>query len=139
VHLFTNGKLKGSFLTVEKYLLVFLGGGIGATIRYWISGLIPRWFDSGFPYANLFINVSGSFLIGLLMVAFADRFLAMPSLRVFLTIGILGGYTTFSSFSYESIALLQSGEFLHASVFIVSSVGLCLAGTFCGIVLGRLV
>ncbi|HVN47766.1 MAG TPA: fluoride efflux transporter CrcB, partial [Bacteroidota bacterium] len=117
---------------VRNYLYVFAGGGLGASVRYWISGLIPRWFDSGFPYANLFINVSGSFLIGLLMTSLEDRFLVSPSLRVFLTIGILGGYTTFSSFSYEAVALLNSGEIFRASIFILLSFGLCLAGTFLG-------
>jgi fluoride exporter len=124
---------------LRNYLYVFVGGGLGASMRYWISGLIPRWFDSGFPYANLFINVSGSFLIGLLMTAMEDRFLVSPSLRIFLTIGILGGYTTFSSFSYEAVALLNSGEILRASVFIVLSIGLCLFGTFLGATLGKLV
>lgn len=124
---------------LRNYLYVFVGGGLGASVRYWISGLIPRWFDSGFPYANLFINVSGSFLIGLLMTAMEDRFLVTPSLRVFLTIGILGGYTTFSSFSYEAVALLNSGEFFRASLFIALSIGLCLFGTFLGAALGKLV
>jgi CrcB protein len=124
---------------LRNYWYVFVGGGLGASVRYWISGLIPRWVDSGFPYANLFINVSGSFLIGLLMTAMEDRFLVSPSLRVFLTIGILGGYTTFSSFSYEAVALLNSGEILRASAFIVLSIGLCLVGTFLGAALGKLV
>jgi CrcB protein len=124
---------------LRNYLYVFVGGGLGASVRYWISGLIPRWVDSGFPYANLFINVSGSFLIGLLMTAMEDRFLVSPSLRIFLTIGILGGYTTFSSFSYEAVALLNSGEILRASAFILLSIGLCLFGTFLGATLGKLV
>jgi fluoride exporter len=124
---------------LRNYLYVFVGGGLGASARYWISGLIPRWVDSGFPYANLFINVSGSFLIGLLMTAMEDRFLVSPSLRIFLTIGILGGYTTFSSFSYEAVALLNNGELLRASAFIFLSIGLCLVGTFLGAALGKLV
>lgn len=124
---------------MRNYLYVFVGGGLGASVRYWISGLIPRWLDNGFPYANLFINVSGCFLIGLFMTAMEERFLVTPSLRIFLTIGILGGYTTFSSFSYEAMALLNSGEFLRASAFIVLSIGLCLFGTFLGATLGKLV
>lgn len=123
---------------LRNYLYVFVGGGLGASIRYWISGLIPRWIGSGFPYANLFINVSGSFLIGLMMTAFEDRFLVNPSLRVFLTIGILGGYTTFSSFSYETIALLNNGEVYRATLFVTLSIGLCLIGTFLGTALGKL-
>ena len=88
-------------------LLVFLGGGIGATARYGLQGVVYRVAGTAFPYGTLAVNVLGSLLIGFLMALFEERFIVNPSLRLFLTIGILGGFTTFSSFSYETIAMLR--------------------------------
>ena len=119
-------------LTVKNLLFVFLGGGVGAAARYWLSGAVYDWLPSTFPYGNLVVNVSGCLLIGILMAVMQDRFLVDPSLRVFLVIGILGGFTTFSSFSYETIALAQDREYLHASVNIMATVFGCLAATLVG-------
>ena len=119
-------------LTVKNLLFVFLGGGVGAAARYWLSGAVYDWLPSTFPYGNLVVNVSGCLLIGILMAVMQDRFLVDPSLRVFLVIGILGGFTTFSSFSYETIALAQDREYLHASVNVIATVFGCLAATLVG-------
>ena len=105
---------------------------MGAAARYWLSGAVYDWLPSTFPYGNLVVNVSGCLLIGILMAVMQDRFLVDPSLRVFLVIGILGGFTTFSSFSYETIALAQDREYLHASVNIMATVFGCLAATLVG-------
>jgi fluoride exporter len=119
-------------------LLVFVGGGIGATARYGLQGAIHRIAGSAFPYGTLVVNILGSFVIGFLMSAFEDRFLVNPSLRIFLTIGVLGGFTTFSSFSYETMALLRDGSLAAGMANIAASVLLCLGCTWLGMLLGRL-
>jgi CrcB protein len=124
---------------LKNYLFVFFGGGIGAAARYWLSGIIPRFAGSGFPYGIFAINIIGCFLIGFMMTAFEDRFLVTPALRIFLTIGILGGFTTFSSFSYETISLLRDAEILKASLYVIGSVSLCLFGTYLGSALGKFI
>ena len=119
-------------------LLIFLGGGIGATARYGLQGAIYKMTGAGFPYGTLVVNVVGSFLIGLLMTSFEERFMINPSLRVFLTIGILGGFTTFSSFSYETMALLRDGSYMLGLGNIALSVTVCLGVTWIGIMIGKL-
>jgi CrcB protein len=123
---------------MKNYLLVFTGGGIGASTRYYLSGVVYRFLPSDFPYGNLLVNITGCFTIGLLMTLMEERFLSEPSLRIFLTIGILGGFTTFSSFSYETVALLRDAEVLRASLNIFASVFGCLAATIFGMLIGRL-
>jgi CrcB protein len=123
----------------KNYLLVFVGGGLGAGFRYWLSGVIPRLAGTGFPYGVFTINILGCFLIGLLMSAFEERFIITPALRIFLTIGILGGFTTFSTFSYEAISLLRDAEIFKASLYVIGSVTLCLLGTYLGSSIGKLI
>jgi fluoride exporter len=124
---------------LKNYFLVFAGGGIGASVRYWLSGVVYRFLSADFPYGNLVVNITGCFTIGLLMTLMEERFLSDPALRIFLTIGILGGFTTFSSFSYETISLFRDAEVLRASLNIFSSVFGCLIATIIGIFVGRLV
>jgi len=124
---------------LKNYILVLIGGGIGATTRYWASNVVYRWLPADFPYGNLFVNISACFLIGFLMTGLNERFLLNPSLRVFLTIGLLGGYSTFSSFSYETIALIRDGEFLRAVVNVSASVGVGLLSTSAGAFVGELI
>ncbi|MBI3585770.1 MAG: fluoride efflux transporter CrcB [Ignavibacteriales bacterium] len=119
-------------------ILVFLGGGIGAAARYWLSGVVYQKVSTDFPYGTLTVNAIGCLLIGILMAAMEERFLVQPSLRVFLTIGILGGFTTFSTFSFETIALLRDGEILYALVNIFTSIFVCLFGTWVGMQIGKL-
>ncbi|MGB2869751.1 MAG: fluoride efflux transporter CrcB [Bacteroidota bacterium] len=123
---------------MRDYLLVFLGGGLGAAARYWMSVAVYRWLPADFPYGNLAVNLLGCFLIGLLMASSEGRLVMHPSLRTFLAIGILGGFTTFSSFSYETISLLRDRELSLASVNVLSTVLGCLAATFVGTVAGKI-
>jgi fluoride exporter len=123
---------------VRMYVYVFLGGGLGASARYWLSGAVYRVLPSDFPYGNLVVNVLGCLLIGLLMTSLQERFAAAPPLRVFLTVGILGGFTTFSSFSFETFGLLRDGEMLRACLNVGGSVFGCLGATYLGSLLGRL-
>jgi fluoride exporter len=123
---------------LRNYLFIFIGGGIGASCRYWLSGVVYRWVPVSFPFGNLVVNISGCFLIGLLMAAFSDRFTVSPALRIFLVIGILGGFTTFSSFSYETFALFRDNEVARAMLNIAVSVFGCLGATVLGHYAGRL-
>ncbi len=123
---------------MDKAILVFVGGGLGALARYWLSGAVHRLAGATFPYGTLVVNVTGCFLIGMLMAAFEDRFLVAPSLRLFLVIGILGGFTTFSSFSFETISLLRDGEVLMALWNVAGSILLCLGATYAGVLTGKL-
>ncbi len=118
--------------------LVFLGGGIGAVARYALQGLVYRFLTATFPYGTLAVNIVGSFLIGFLMSFFEERFLVAPALRIFLTIGVLGGFTTFSSFSYETVMLLRTGSYALGLANVLASVGICLGATLIGMIAGKL-
>ena len=118
-------------------VLVFIGGGVGAMARYWMSGAVYKFTSGSFPYGTITVNFIGCFIIGLLMAGFEERFLVNPSLRIFLTIGILGGFTTFSSFSYETIALMRDGEILFALLNVIMSILTCLGATYIGTLIGK--
>jgi fluoride exporter len=124
---------------MANYIFVFVGGGLGAAARYWLQGFIYGETGTSFPYGTLAVNVLGCFIIGVLMSSMEERFLVHPSIRIFLTIGILGGFTTFSSFSYETISLFRDGEILYALANALGSLFLCLIGTWIGVQLGKLI
>lgn len=103
-------------------LLIGIGGFLGAVARYGVALWIGQRWGSSFPLGTFVINISGSFLIGLLMVLFTERFMVNPQWRLLLVIGFLGAYTTFSTFEYETGALLKDGEWLFALLNVVLSV-----------------
>jgi CrcB protein len=105
-----------------RYIAIIAGGGIGAATRFAFSAWIGQRWGRSFPLGTLIINVSGSLLIGLLMTLMAERFTENPVWRLFLVVGILGGYTTFSSFEYETGKLITDGEYLYATLNVVLSV-----------------
>jgi CrcB protein len=121
------------------YLWIALGSAIGGAARYGCTDLAARWLGASFPWGTLIVNVSGSFLIGLLAGVMSPdgRLLATPDVRAFLMIGILGGYTTFSSFSLETLNLARDGEWVFASANVALSVGLCLAAVWLGYAAAR--
>lgn len=119
-------------------LLIFFGAGLGGVSRYWVSNGIYLLVGRQFPYGTLVVNASGSFLIGLLFVLIMEKFGDIgPQLRSLLLIGFLGGYTTFSSFSMETLNLLESGAWLSAILNILLSVTLCIALAWLGVLWGR--
>jgi len=123
---------------VKQEVLVFVGGGIGATFRYWLQGAVYRFMGTEFPYGTLLVNVLGCFAIGLLMAVFEDRFAVNSGLRLFLTIGILGGFTTYSSFSYETVSMLREGSYLAGTANVVYTTLNCLGAAWVGGVIGKL-
>ena len=115
------------------YLLVFAGGGIGAALRHWLNGVALAAWGSQYPWGTLFINVSGSLLMGV-VVELAALKIGMPAqLRLFLATGILGGYTTFSTFSLEAGLLHARGDTAAALAYAAASVVLGVAGFFIGL------
>jgi len=117
-------------------LFVALGGAIGSAVRYLVSGWFAARFGPVFPYGTFVINVTGSFIIGLFLAFAQDRVTLSPYWRLFFAVGVLGGYTTFSTFEYESVRLLQNGEMLLAAGYVVGSVVIGAIGTVAGIAVG---
>ncbi len=105
-----------------KYLLIAIGGGAGSLTRYVAASAIMTRFGGRFPLGTLVINVTGSFLIGFLMTILTDRYKLDPMWRLFLVVGFLGGYTTFSSFEWETFAAVREGGFWIGLLNVVGSV-----------------
>lgn len=116
---------------------VAIGSAFGGVSRYLLGGLVQRLLDTTFPAGTLLINVSGSFLLGAILRYAMDTPSLTPEMRAFLTIGFCGGYTTFSTFSYETVALLKDGEWTRAGFYVAASVLLSIAGVFLGFGLAR--
>jgi CrcB protein len=119
------------------YLLVFLGGGLGASIRHSVNMACAKVLGTAFPYGTFIINISGSTVMGLIAGYLAFKGEASQPWRLFLMTGILGGYTTFSAFSLDTALLYERGELALAAVYVVGSVGLSIAGLFAGLALVR--
>ena len=119
-------------------LVIALGAAAGANARYWLSNWFVVRFGPAFPWGTLFINVSGGLVIGLVLTVLGQRLVADPTYRLLLVTGFLGAYTTFSTFTYETTALIQQGEYGSAAANVAGSVALGLAATLGGIWLGRL-
>lgn len=119
------------------YLIVFLGGGLGAALRHGINVGVGRWLGMAFPYATLIINVTGSLAMGLIAGYFAFKGGASQHWRLFMTTGILGGYTTFSAFSLDAALLYERGEIFSAALYVVLSVALSILGLFAGLYVMR--
>ncbi len=122
---------------MSVYLWLALGGALGTLARYGLNGLISERFGQTFPLGTMVINVTGSFVIGLFaeLTAPEGRWLASPTFRTFFMVGICGGYTTFSSFSLQTLNLVQDKEWLYASLNILLSVALSLVAVWLGHVL----
>ncbi|MDO9086262.1 MAG: fluoride efflux transporter CrcB [Anaerolineaceae bacterium] len=95
---------------MEKILWISFGAVLGANLRYWVGDWAAQRFGSGFPYGTLIINLSGSFLLGLIVSMTLEHFIIDPRLRIFMIVGFLGSFTTFSTYAYESIALISLGQ-----------------------------
>jgi CrcB protein len=116
---------------------VAIGSAFGGVTRYLIGGAVQRLLDMTFPIGTLFVNVSGSFLLGAILRYALETPGLTPEIRSLLTIGFCGGYTTFSTFSYETVALLKDGEWARAGFYAAASVLLSIAATFAGLAMAR--
>lgn len=122
---------------VREFLLIGGGALLGANARYWLNNYVAGRLGAAFPYGTLLINVTGSFLLGFVLVLIANRLVVDPGYRLLIGTGFLGAYTTFSTFSYDTIALLEVGDFLPALWNVLGSVVLSLLAAYLGIVLAR--
>ena len=118
-------------------LLVAIGGAVGSVCRYLVGVVALRLFGPAFPWGTLIVNLAGSFAIGVLTELLARRFNASLELRVLLVTGFLGGFTTFSSFSLDTIVLYERGAFALAAAYVLASVILSLGATFAGMAVIR--
>lgn len=123
---------------MEKAIWISIGAVLGANLRYWVSDWAALRWGSHFPFGTLLINISGSFMLGLIMAMISEHYVMDPRLRLVLTIGFLGSYTTFSTYAFESISLLQQGQGWLAFFNLFGSS--LLGGFFalCGIWIGKL-
>jgi CrcB protein len=119
------------------YLIVFLGGGLGAALRHGVNIGTARLFSVSFPWGTLVVNVTGSFVMGLIAGYFAFKGDASQNWRLFLATGVLGGYTTFSAFSLDAVLLWERNELALAAIYIAGSVALSILGLFAGLWLAR--
>ncbi len=122
---------------MERFLLICLGGAIGTGVRYLTSILAVRWLGGDFPYGTLVVNIVGSFLVGLIQQVGLTSPLMSDTTRLFLTVGIMGGLTTYSSFSYETLRLAQDGAWGQAWANVLGTTAVCLGVCFLGIGVGR--
>lgn len=123
---------------MRPYVLVGLGGLLGSVGRFWLSGRVQQVGGGVFPYGTLVVNVLGSFVLGLLATLAADGRWITPNLRLFLGVGLCGGFTTMSAFSYENVFLLSHGHNGLAVANIAVTLGVCLAAVWAGMAVGRL-
>ena len=123
---------------MERALLITLGGGLGTLLRYLTSVLAARWLGTEFPYGTLIVNLSGAFIIGLVQQLSLEALLVPDTTRLFLTTGMMGGLTTYSTFSYETVQLVESGSWHLAWINVVVTTVVCLALCFLGMGVGRM-
>jgi len=119
------------------YLIVFLGGGLGAALRHGVNLAMARWLGTQFPYGTFVANITGSIAMGLIAAYFAFKGDASQHWRLFFTTGILGGYTTFSAFSLDVALLYERGDIALALFYVAGSVVLAVAGLFIGLAIVR--
>ena len=122
---------------MKQVIAIALGGSVGALLRYGVSNWVHSFAARDFPYGTLIVNVSGSLIMGVLYVVLVERLALGVEWRAVFLIGVLGAYTTFSSFSMETLLLFENGEHMKALANVVLSVSLCLVAVWFGVVVGR--
>jgi CrcB protein len=123
---------------VQTVLWISLGSVLGANLRYWLGGWIAQRWGAQFPYATLLINLTGSLIIGFFITLISGRFLVDPRWRIFFAVGFLGSYTTFSTYTYESVMLLMAGNWAPGLFNLFGSALLGALAVILGMALGRL-
>jgi len=120
-----------------SYVLVFIGGGIGAALRHGVNRAAIALLGPALPWGTLFVNIVGSLLMGALVEMFLARGGGSPELRLFLATGVLGGFTTFSAFSLDAALMWQRGDHLTLALYVIGSVALSVGALFLGISVAR--
>ena len=122
---------------MKLVLAIAAGGATGSLLRFWLSSWVHGFAGRSFPYGTLAVNVLGCFLVGFLFVLFVDRLSDNPVLRAGIFIGVLGGFTTFSTFSIETFNLIEQGAWARAAANMTGSLVLCVGATWIGVLVGR--
>lgn len=120
-----------------KYVMVGIGGFLGAIARFWLGGYVGDRMGSRFPWGTFIINCSGSFVVGFIITLLAERTHWSPNWRYLIPVGFVGAYTTFSTFEYETLRAMQDGNFVIAALNIVLSVVLGFVAVWMGVVAGQ--
>ncbi len=120
-----------------NFLIVAIGAGLGGGLRYWLSDISYKIFPIYFPYGTLIVNVLGSFFLGILIFGFGDKELINPTLKLLLGVGFCGGFTTFSTFSFETVTLLRDSQFYFAGINILANILLGLIGIYLAYIITR--
>ncbi len=120
-----------------NYLWIAVGAIVGASARYFLSSYVAKAFSSTFPYGTLIINLTGSMLLGFFLIWTEERVLVDPRWRLLLAVGFCGSYTTFSSYAFESFALMEQGQWLEMAANVVANNALCLGSVVAGAALAR--
>jgi len=124
-------------LALNQLIFIAAGGAVGAVFRFLVSNGIHSFMGRGFPYGTLTVNVMGSFVMGISYVMLIERLNVSPEWRAFIIVGLLGAFTTFSTFSIETLVLIQNSELSKAMLNVLLSVLLCVMGSWIGLILGR--
>jgi len=122
---------------LQNYAIVFFGAGIGGMCRYWCSSIVYKFLPTNFPYGTLVVNIIGSFILGFVFYSLYEKGIINQDMRLFLSIGFCGGFTTFSTFSFETINLLKNSEYFFAVLNISANVIFSLTGTFTAYILSK--
>ncbi|WP_337872798.1 fluoride efflux transporter CrcB [Ignavibacterium sp.] len=124
--------------SLRSYFFVMAGAAFGGLLRYIVADLVQKNSKIIFPFGTLSVNIAGSFLIGLIIFILGEREIITPEVRLFLTVGLCGGFTTFSTFSYETLMLFQEAEFLYAAINIVLNVVLSITAIYLAYLLSKI-
>jgi len=123
---------------LEKYLVIAVGGSIGAIVRYLTGVYSAKFFGTWLPYGTLIVNVVGSFILSFFMILFLEKLSLDPLWRLFVAVGFCGSYTTLSSITYETLSMAMDGDYVRALLNIALNFGLSFLSAFTGIVLARM-
>jgi crcB protein len=123
---------------LEKYLVIAVGGSIGAILRYLTGVYSAKFFGTWLPYGTLIVNVVGSFILSFFMILFLEKLSLDPLWRLFVAVGFCGSYTTLSSITYETLSIVMDGDYLRALLNVALNFGLSFLSAFAGIVLARM-
>lgn len=123
---------------MQMVIAIAAGGAVGALARHYVAGAVTKFTGVGFPFGTMSVNIIGSLLMGFLITFFATRFSGPSELRGFLTVGLLGSFTTFSTYSLETVLLIERGDWQSAGIYAIGSLVLGVMALLLGMWLGRL-